>query len=303
MAPTLFTKFYLRNALGLGLSFCLNPQWRRVENSLYRFATLSTEWCLLSSLMPPRYSKISLMMCSKTCWIRSSFQPCMSGWFWDVCLRITSLWKTRRANSMLRLRHFWFSSFSKASCHPTQPRFRQWWTGQPQPTGRNFNSSWGSLSFTDASYRITTGWWPPWRTTILCPSPGQREPRRPLLFTSALLLLHLDLARQFLLEVEGSDMGIGAVHSQWNTTDGKLHNCGFFRQSLYPIKQNYNVGNHKLLVLVLFLLEWCLWLEWATQPFIVWPAFALCTNHPQGSCSLWPPHGGPGLCDWTSTAV
>ena len=47
-------------------------------------------------------------------------------------------------------------------------------------------------------------------------------------FTSAPILVMPDPERQFVFEVDVSDVGVGAVLSQTVATDQKLHPCTFF---------------------------------------------------------------------------
>lgn len=90
------------------------------------------------------------------------------------------------------------------------------------------------------------------------------------LFASAPVLAHPDPARQFVVEVDASDMGIGAVLSQQEAMDGKLHPCAFYSRRLTPAERNYDVGNCELLALVMALQEWRHWLMGASKPFIIW---------------------------------
>ncbi|XP_050924947.1 uncharacterized protein LOC108874699 [Lates calcarifer] len=90
------------------------------------------------------------------------------------------------------------------------------------------------------------------------------------LFSSAPVLCHPDPSVQFVVEVDASDSGVGAVLSQRSTSDQKLHPCAFFSRRLTPAERNYDVGNRELLAVVLALQEWRHWLEGSTHPFIVW---------------------------------
>ncbi|CAK6981241.1 uncharacterized protein LOC108874699, partial [Scomber scombrus] len=89
-------------------------------------------------------------------------------------------------------------------------------------------------------------------------------------FTAAPVLIHPDPVLQFIVEVDASDCGVGAVLSQRSPADHKLHPCAFFSRRLSPAERNYDVGNRELLAVVLALQEWRHWLEGAAQPFIVW---------------------------------
>lgn len=89
-------------------------------------------------------------------------------------------------------------------------------------------------------------------------------------FTSAPILRVPDPERQFVLEVDASDMGVGAILSQRATDSQKLHPCAFFSRRLTPAERNYDVGNRELLAVKLALEEWRHWLEGTSQPFLVW---------------------------------
>ncbi|KAK9528245.1 hypothetical protein VZT92_014728 [Zoarces viviparus] len=89
-------------------------------------------------------------------------------------------------------------------------------------------------------------------------------------FTSAPILVQPDESRQFVVKVDASDTGVGAVLSQRSTTDSKLCPCAFFSHRLSPAAQNYDVGKRELLAVKLALEEWRHWLEGSVHPFIVW---------------------------------
>lgn len=89
-------------------------------------------------------------------------------------------------------------------------------------------------------------------------------------FTSAPILTQVDPDLQFIVEVDASDTGVGAVLSQRSPADQKLHPCAFFSRKLSPAERNYDIGNRELLAVKLALEEWRHWLEGAKQPFVVW---------------------------------
>uniref|UniRef100_A0A3P9LGA0 Gypsy retrotransposon integrase-like protein 1 n=1 Tax=Oryzias latipes TaxID=8090 RepID=A0A3P9LGA0_ORYLA len=90
------------------------------------------------------------------------------------------------------------------------------------------------------------------------------------LFVSAPILVQPDVTKQFIVEVDASDSGVGAVLSQREESSGKLKPCAFFSRKLSQAEQNYDVGNRELLAIKLALEEWRHWLEGAEKPFIVW---------------------------------
>ncbi len=61
-------------------------------------------------------------------------------------------------------------------------------------------------------------------------------------FTSAPILKHPDPKLPFIVEVDASDCGIGAVLSQCHGTPGKLHPCAFFSRKLSPAESNTILG-------------------------------------------------------------
>ncbi|KAF7640746.1 hypothetical protein LDENG_00017690, partial [Lucifuga dentata] len=75
---------------------------------------------------------------------------------------------------------------------------------------------------------------------------------------------------QFIVEVDASEIGVGAVLSQRSPVDQKLHPCAFFSRHLTTAESNYDVGNRELLMVKLALEEWRHWLEGAEHPFLVW---------------------------------
>lgn len=89
-------------------------------------------------------------------------------------------------------------------------------------------------------------------------------------FVSAPILISPDPSRQFVVEVDASEVGVGAVLSQRSSSDDKMHPCAFFSHRLSPAERNYDIGNRELLAVKLALEEWRHWLEGSGVPFIVW---------------------------------
>lgn len=105
--------------------------------------------------------------------------------------------------------------------------------------------------------------------------------RLKVLFSPTPILCHPDPARQFVVEVDASDTGVGAVLSQRSAEDGKLYPCAFFSRRLSPAERNYDARNRSgVLALVLAFQEWRHWLEGAAEPFLVW------TDHKKGPRTL-----------------
>uniref|UniRef100_A0A8D0AE73 Chromo domain-containing protein n=1 Tax=Sander lucioperca TaxID=283035 RepID=A0A8D0AE73_SANLU len=90
------------------------------------------------------------------------------------------------------------------------------------------------------------------------------------LFSTSPVLIHPDTSLPFIVEVDASDSGVGAVLSQRSPSDQKLHPCAFFSKKLSPAERHYDVGNRELLAVKLALEEWRHWLDGAEQPFVVW---------------------------------
>ncbi|XP_057692820.1 uncharacterized protein LOC130916258 [Corythoichthys intestinalis] len=86
-------------------------------------------------------------------------------------------------------------------------------------------------------------------------------------FTSSPVLVHADSDLPFVVEVDASSSGVGAVLSQRSTVDQRLHPCAFYSRRLTPAEANYDVGNRELLAIVQALQEWRHWLEGTEEPF------------------------------------
>ncbi|XDV12910.1 hypothetical protein PO909_001459 [Leuciscus waleckii] len=89
-------------------------------------------------------------------------------------------------------------------------------------------------------------------------------------FVSAPILVAPEPSRQFVVEVDASEVGVCAVLSQRSSADDKMHPCALFSHRLSTAERNYNIGNRELLAVKLALEEWHHWLEGAGGPFIVW---------------------------------
>lgn len=100
------------------------------------------------------------------------------------------------------------------------------------------------------------------------PAAQQAFDRLKSLFASAPVLAQADLALPFVVEVDASDSGVGAVLSQ--RKEGKLHPCAFFSRRLTQAERNYDVGDRELLAIKLALEEWRHWLEGNEHPVVVW---------------------------------
>ncbi|KAL0159610.1 hypothetical protein M9458_043335, partial [Cirrhinus mrigala] len=94
----------------------------------------------------------------------------------------------------------------------------------------------------------------------LTPEAIQAFKKLCLLFTTAPVLIHPNSTKPFVVEVDASDVGVGAVLSQ-RGPDEKLHPCSFFSRKFNPTQQRYGVGDCELLAI-----------KWALEddPFTVW---------------------------------
>ncbi|KAK3575039.1 hypothetical protein QTP86_019784 [Hemibagrus guttatus] len=88
-------------------------------------------------------------------------------------------------------------------------------------------------------------------------------------FTTAPILRYPDPELPFVVEVDASCSGLGAVLSQRHGEPGKLHPCAFYSRKLTVAEGNYDVGNRELLAIKAALEEWRHWLEGARHPFQV----------------------------------
>ena len=88
-------------------------------------------------------------------------------------------------------------------------------------------------------------------------------------FSTALILIMPNPEQQFILEVDASNTGAGAVLSQ-RAPDHMVHPCANLSHRLSPAERNYAVGDRELLALKLALEEWRHLVEGSTIPFLVW---------------------------------
>lgn len=82
-------------------------------------------------------------------------------------------------------------------------------------------------------------------------------------FTSAPILHHLDPSLLFIVEVDASSTGFGAILSQRQSNPLKLYPCAYHSSKLY------DVVDWELLAMKAAFEEWRHWLEGATHPFVV----------------------------------
>lgn len=74
--------------------------------------------------------------------------------------------------------------------------------------------------------------------------------------TSAPILKMPDPMKPFIVEVDASEVGLGAVRSQRQGKPEKLHLCVSLFRKLTPVEANYDIGNWELLAIKTTLKEW-----------------------------------------------
>ncbi|KAK3544298.1 hypothetical protein QTP86_009135 [Hemibagrus guttatus] len=87
--------------------------------------------------------------------------------------------------------------------------------------------------------------------------------------TSAPVLQMPNSRVQFIVEVDTSNTGVGAVLSQCSGLKGELHPCAYYSHWLIAPERNYEVGDRELQAIKLALEKWRHWLEGAKQPFLI----------------------------------
>jgi hypothetical protein len=93
--------------------------------------------------------------------------------------------------------------------------------------------------------------------------------RLKALFMDAPVLAHPDPSLAFIVEVDASEAGMGAVLSHRSGAPPKLRPCAFFSRKLSPAECNYDVGDRELLAVVRALRVWRHWLEGAKHSFLI----------------------------------
>ncbi|KAK1795660.1 hypothetical protein P4O66_001153 [Electrophorus voltai] len=88
--------------------------------------------------------------------------------------------------------------------------------------------------------------------------------------TTAPVLQQPDLERPFMVEVDASNVGAGAVLSQHMGERGGLRPIAYFSRKLSLAERNYGVGDQELLAMKLAFEEWRYWLEGARHPFTMY---------------------------------
>ncbi|CAJ0956156.1 unnamed protein product [Ranitomeya imitator] len=87
-------------------------------------------------------------------------------------------------------------------------------------------------------------------------------------FASAPILHRPDVDKPFIMEVDASSVGAGAVLFQ-KDAQGRKHPCFFSSKTFSPAERNYSIGDRELLAMKLAFSEWRHLLEGARFPFQV----------------------------------
>jgi len=74
-------------------------------------------------------------------------------------------------------------------------------------------------------------------------------------FTSAPILIHPDLAKPFIVEMDISNFALGAILSQFGI-EGLLHLVAFYSQKLTSAEINYQVYDKELLAIITAFEQW-----------------------------------------------
>ncbi|XP_077166890.1 uncharacterized protein LOC143823989 [Paroedura picta] len=90
-----------------------------------------------------------------------------------------------------------------------------------------------------------------------------------LLFTSEPVLAHADPSKQFTVQVDSSDVAMGAVILQ-EGEDGKLHPLAYLSKKFSGAERNWAIWEKEAAAVKLALSTWRHWLEGSAIPFVVW---------------------------------
>jgi hypothetical protein len=82
-------------------------------------------------------------------------------------------------------------------------------------------------------------------------------------------LIHVDLSKPFVLEMDASDFTIGTVLLQLGE-DNFFHLVGFYFHKFFLAKINYKIHDKELLTIVNAFEEWCHLLEGTQHEIIVY---------------------------------
>ena len=102
------------------------------------------------------------------------------------------------------------------------------------------------------------------------PEAGRAFERLKKRFSTQPILITPNPSLPFVVEVDASEVGVGAILSQRSQADKILHPCAYFSRSLSPSERNYDIGDRELLAVKLALEEWRHWLEGSEHPFVIW---------------------------------
>ena len=89
-------------------------------------------------------------------------------------------------------------------------------------------------------------------------------------FATVSILIMPNPEKQFVVEVDTSDTGVGVVLSHWGS-DKKVHPCAFFSCRLSLAERNHAIRDQELLPLKLAIEEWCHLLKRLAFPHLDWP--------------------------------